>query len=862
MIKLIVAFFIVTNLLAQSKIHISDALSKSYHEQKFKRFKIKEKSNLIETDTAFFYVRNIIDQSKWDKILFYRIANNAKSNIWLELNIRDSYKKLVLSKLELFNQFVENKSYTNSIDSSKGLIDLSHDLFGQAPNIDQDDKLDILLVDVRDNFNINAAYVAGFFDPMDQTNERFSNKKDIIYIDIYPGLIYQDTILSTNEALATLAHEYQHLINFNYETKPEITFLNEGLSELSEYLHGFPGRDPYLYLSAVNTNFLSWGKSNNILIDYQRASLFHYYLFEKYGLTFIRQLCQSEKIGFDSYQFLLKKYQRDLKNEVFDFHLTNLLNQNSDDFNYNSDRAKRYQTKDIQVIRNLPFVQNNTLEAGAIIIYEGNENIFEKLQSKLTAKHFVAKDNSKYLIYYNDNFQEAIPHKIEIFDITKTLPIQLRLDDGNPDFIHSTVFLLKNSALESGFQINLKNIAHDISMNQINIYGLFDSEIDGKAAEDKIQFLEIKNDANEILYQDSLIWKRNTASLNFEKFHLKHEILLKANQYYHVLLRNLNQNFFNIALDKHQQKSQSYILSRNKSIQSFEDANLDAHSLKKFNVMIYLEGQLEKKIHYKTAKLIATHSDSILITLDKRYQELKIIHSYPTGSESLEIHHDNLSLTYKKNTLNKYLIEAKKSLNEVDIYEFSYALFDHALIDVNMNGFNIRNYSNTRNEFELYSFTTENENKLDIKSKYRIHYSVYSDLDDLLYLDAAQWKRSSSSLFSGSNSFRLISDTLITSLRNINPSYSISTVYPNPSLKTSSIKLLTEDETRVDLSVYSSIGKKIYSKSNMQMKEMNHTILLNWKKMNVASGIYFITITLRHPNKTTQLKRKAVYIKN
>ena len=113
---------------------------------------------------------------------------------------------------------------------------------------DGDGKLCILLLDIKDNYKkgVNSSYIAGYFYPYDvfpQTGS-FSNRRDMIYIDTYPGMEYQNT------AFTTLAHEMQHMMNFMssflyriYETKtgntifPMDTWIDEGLSAAAEYVY-------------------------------------------------------------------------------------------------------------------------------------------------------------------------------------------------------------------------------------------------------------------------------------------------------------------------------------------------------------------------------------------------------------------------------------------------------------------------------------------------------------------------------------------------------------------------------------------------------------------------------------------------
>ena len=117
--------------------------------------------------------------------------------------------------------------------------------------VDDDKKLCILLLDIKDNYNgiSNTSYVAGYFWSGDflKAYEK-SNERDMIYIDIKPGL----DLDKIEETYKTLAHEMQHLMNFAtsiYLRAPKNdqgqitglvymdTWIDEGLSAAAEWVY-------------------------------------------------------------------------------------------------------------------------------------------------------------------------------------------------------------------------------------------------------------------------------------------------------------------------------------------------------------------------------------------------------------------------------------------------------------------------------------------------------------------------------------------------------------------------------------------------------------------------------------------------
>jgi len=112
---------------------------------------------------------------------------------------------------------------------------------------DEDGKLCILFLDIRDGYNPSTSVdaVVGYFhslnfipnsSPYLPANMKYSNECDMIYMDTYPGEPGSPT---SNE---TLAHELQHLMNFvNSQVFREgnntDTWLTEGLSMAAEWVY-------------------------------------------------------------------------------------------------------------------------------------------------------------------------------------------------------------------------------------------------------------------------------------------------------------------------------------------------------------------------------------------------------------------------------------------------------------------------------------------------------------------------------------------------------------------------------------------------------------------------------------------------
>ena len=147
---------------------------------------------------------------------------------------------------EIINQF-DNAIYSNEI-----LV------FGEEPNpgIDGNTKIFILLLDIRDGYTSGStSYIAGYFNPLDEYDISIStnsNQKELFSLDIYPG------IPGDNIFMRTLAHEFQHLINWNQKTNLlgvfEETWLDEALSEIAPVFSSY-GPD---YDRVISYQYLPW----------------------------------------------------------------------------------------------------------------------------------------------------------------------------------------------------------------------------------------------------------------------------------------------------------------------------------------------------------------------------------------------------------------------------------------------------------------------------------------------------------------------------------------------------------------------------------------------------------------------------
>ncbi len=184
-----------------------------------------------------------------------------------------------------------------SLDPDKGIVAINESIFGQPPNIDGSGRVHFLMNDIQDGYDGSGNFVGGFFFSYDQTTQPGSNKTDILYIDTYPG-IYNDKrtpVYKPEAVLGTVAHEFQHLIHYNYDPNEE-SWVNEGFSELASYLCGYGLRSPERYLNNSALSMTDWN-DDDPLPHYSRVALWSYFLYERHGPNTIRAIVQEAAHG-------------------------------------------------------------------------------------------------------------------------------------------------------------------------------------------------------------------------------------------------------------------------------------------------------------------------------------------------------------------------------------------------------------------------------------------------------------------------------------------------------------------------------------------------------------------------------------
>ena len=144
-----------------------------------------------------------------------------------------------------------------------------------TPGIDNDPRITVL--------NARIPGVGGYYSSADEFPNKvnpFSNEREMFYINVDrreygPG---------TNFYLATLCHEFQHMVHWNQNATQE-TWLNEGASMVASVLCGYSlGDIASFYTVNADVQLTSWSdESREALRHYAAAYLFMEYFAQHYG---------------------------------------------------------------------------------------------------------------------------------------------------------------------------------------------------------------------------------------------------------------------------------------------------------------------------------------------------------------------------------------------------------------------------------------------------------------------------------------------------------------------------------------------------------------------------------------------------
>jgi immune inhibitor A len=225
--------------------------------------------------------------------------------------VKDRYN-VSLPALEAAAQYFEANIYPTN-----------HKVFGSEinPGVDNDQHITVLLALVPG--------VGGYFSNADaypKSVNPYSNERDMIYLASVPK---GDPGSPDNYFMATLAHEFQHMIHWNVHRNREV-WVDEGASEVAMYLNGYnPGGADTAFVVLPDTQLNAWDDTAHALPHYGASYLFLRYLMDRFGdERFMSSLLHSNRLGGAGFDQALSTlgYTGEFDGAFEDWTIANVLN--------------------------------------------------------------------------------------------------------------------------------------------------------------------------------------------------------------------------------------------------------------------------------------------------------------------------------------------------------------------------------------------------------------------------------------------------------------------------------------------------------------------------------------------------------
>jgi hypothetical protein len=191
----------------------------------------------------------------------------------------------------------------------------THAAFGVEPtppmDIDNDERITVLITRNMGVFDSR--------NELPKTLDPESNAREMVYVPFQRDL---------TSFLATLTHEFNHLVHWNYHRGVEEAFVSEGLAMVSQTVAGYGGSLADYYLANTSVGLLDDG--NDFYSDYGGWELLVQYMMDRFGgWAFSRALTQNPLPGAEGIESTLSTlgYTLDFRTLFEDWMVTNLVNE-------------------------------------------------------------------------------------------------------------------------------------------------------------------------------------------------------------------------------------------------------------------------------------------------------------------------------------------------------------------------------------------------------------------------------------------------------------------------------------------------------------------------------------------------------
>lgn len=407
---------------------------------------------------------------------FYQTASTCQGvGTYCDVFVEDSVWGTRVTQTVVDN-VIEAFDNSTPADSSKGIYETVTDVFGDCPDIDNDGKIIILILNIKDGYTPSSgSYVGGYFYSVNEYTQEFldnnggskykSNEAETFYMDCNPADLSTENGLEN--VLNTTAHEFQHMVHWNYHGNPEVnnnsqtTFYNEGCSEIAPYICGYGLRSHSLFTLNTNRSLDTWdNSSDDVLIDYARASRYFLYLYEQFGTEFLTKFVQNYLWGYNAVNAVLSNMStgRDFNDVLVDFSIANTLNNKAYDSRWGYD-AENLSTAEGTVQWNVNVGSTTiTLEnwGSEYVTYKGGDNLNVNItdnSSNMIYKAIKVGDNINDVVDIQAGTQFSEPSFGSVYDKVTILAVNTSTSNDY-DFSYSSNGNSANNIVEIKYDNN------------------------------------------------------------------------------------------------------------------------------------------------------------------------------------------------------------------------------------------------------------------------------------------------------------------------------------------------------------------------------------------------------------------------
>ncbi|APH03548.1 Ig-like domain-containing protein [Bacillus weihaiensis] len=354
----------------------------------------------------------------------------SKANIWVNDN-----NISILNAKKLADEF------------DQAIYPTVRNYFGPESDVDKDKRINILLFDIKDGFDGYGGYFAGYFYPGDLYYQSNSNKSEIFYIDTYP-LMGMGSSRYVENSYETLAHEFQHMVNFNRNVLIEggeqmDVWLDEALSMAAEQIYtgeALTNRIDYYNSSSSITNgqsLLYWDYEGDVLANYSLSYLFGQYVKVQAGVgnDIFKKILENPANNYKAVESQIKQYidpSMTFGQFMTNFRAALLLKESTGPYGFKGEKAFD------QLVEKVSIGSETNLQGGGALVKEvTSDYIPVSKRANVTYTYFPAEGGA--IPGSPDTIPPAKPTVNQIGDNTTTV-------SGKAE-INSTVYVKAGSTL-------------------------------------------------------------------------------------------------------------------------------------------------------------------------------------------------------------------------------------------------------------------------------------------------------------------------------------------------------------------------------------------------------------------------------